>query len=163
MAYSVTKVIFPEMLNPTVYMSDGRVLPETFSPDTLEIYPGERFSILLEPDENAFDDIEVEYYDMLNKEYQHTNTIVVEDQALSINDAAKAADEDLVIYPNPAETTAFVRAERQGSAILLDFSGRTVTTFTLRKGITQIDLTQLAPGIYFLQHEKGERTRLIIH
>lgn len=162
MAYSLSKVIIPEGLNPTVYMSDGRVLPETFSPDTLEIYPGERFSVILQPDDNAFEDIEVEYYDMLNKEYQHTNTIVVEDLALNINDAAEAADANIIVYPNPVDNTAYIRSSTNGVALLMDVSGRICETFNLQDGITPVDLSMFNPGLYFIQNEKGERTRLII-
>ena len=48
MAYSRVVCRIPPELNATCYMSDGRPLPTPFEPDALEIYPGERFTVLID-------------------------------------------------------------------------------------------------------------------
>ena len=58
MAYSKVNMVIPESLNAEVWMSDGRALPNPISITELEIYPGERFSIMLDPDLSALEDIE---------------------------------------------------------------------------------------------------------
>ena len=51
MAYSRVRCHFPPELHAVCHMSDGRALPESFAVDSLDIFPGERFTILVAPEE----------------------------------------------------------------------------------------------------------------
>ncbi len=157
MAYSVTRVIFPEGLNPEVLMSDGRELPEPFYPDTLEIYPGERFSVILSPDAGAYDDIQVEYYEMLNKTWEHTNTIYV-DSPTSANDPSTALVPKL--YPNPVTDRLYGTHIAGEEVIIYDLAGNTVFAAKAADALGGLDVTDLAKGTYVLH--SGEHRRLFV-
>ena len=80
---ALTDKIFPAGLRPQVLTSDGRVLDHNYSIDTFEIYPGERYSLLLQANQLLQDSIEVQYLSMYRKEYWGTEFIPIEVNALS--------------------------------------------------------------------------------
>ncbi|RZK20352.1 MAG: T9SS type A sorting domain-containing protein [Hymenobacter sp.] len=81
------------------------------------------------------------------------------DPLLATRDAALQAG--LSIYPNPAQATATVQVPAAGSLAtltLLDGLGRVVRTASVQAGTTYpLDLAGLAPGVYALRVQVGEK------
>jgi hypothetical protein len=57
----------------------------------------------------------------------------------------------IILYPNPARDKISVRLENPGSVNLelVDANGRSVLTAELRNEINEIDISELASGLYF--------------
>src|SRR3989344_5550458 len=110
MGYSKTRYIFPEELNAIAYLSDGRVLPSPYPCDTLTVFPGERYEVLLTPTSVTTVDIQVEYYESRNDELQGVNYIALNDD-IGIETNAKT---EFSIYPNPASEQVYFTTEETG-------------------------------------------------
>ena len=66
MAYSRVQCVFPPELNAVCHMSDGRPVPEAFAVDTLEIFPGERFTVLIAPEDGWSGTIPCAFWNMVD-------------------------------------------------------------------------------------------------
>ena len=152
MAYSKVEYIFPEGSNHVVYQSDGRVLPEAFSPDTLEIWPGERFTLIMKPDETMTDNIIVDYYSMVNKELQGSNELVLE-EVVSVDEIDK--DQQIQVYPNPTNNKLNILTESAGSYNIYNSIGVQLDQIYLSKGVNILSLDHYPTGVYFLKNDKG--------
>lgn len=64
MGYTGNRVIMPSGLKAQIISSDGRPLPKPLSRDTLHIFPGERYGVLVRPTELVQDSIQVDYLDL---------------------------------------------------------------------------------------------------
>lgn len=97
-----TKVVYtlPTELNATVYTSDGRLLPAPFETESLEVYPGERFSVLVTPPPGFIGQLEADYYSLLNGTHQSTNTVPFQE---GINPSVGESKLGVYrVHPNPA-------------------------------------------------------------
>ena len=120
--YSLTKFIFPEGSNPITYMSDGRRIPIAMDSDTLLIYPGERYSVILRPTEDLEDFIIISYHHMFNYTNIGMNTYPISiDFFNSISESNEQSH--LIIYPNPASSQITINAPAAGNIKLVDLFG----------------------------------------
>lgn len=157
-AYSVVRYVFPPGTNATVHMSDGRPLPTAFTTDTLELYPGERFSVLLEPTSAMEDTIFVEHYSMINGELVGVNALPMRIKALP-----GLPTGTWTVAPNPAVAEVLIMAGGGGEVVSWYASdGRFVREDRLQPGENRIALPNVAPGLYFLRDTKGVVQELIV-
>lgn len=157
MGYSKTQFIFPSELNAIAYISDGRVLPVPMPCDTLTVFPGERYEVLLVPDEITDVDIQVLSFECRNDVLQHINYIALnEDVSIQDNNA-----NGLKIFPNPTNGLFVFETEiLQNSLQIFDVSGKLIFQEFIQNHQTQIDLSAFQKGVYFLKY--GERTGKVI-
>ncbi|MEZ4826702.1 MAG: multicopper oxidase domain-containing protein [Bacteroidia bacterium] len=73
--YTRNRVIFPAALSAEILSSDGRPLPVSEVTDTVDIYPGERYSVMLDFASAVTDSILVEYYNMYDNNVLFTNRV----------------------------------------------------------------------------------------
>jgi FtsP/CotA-like multicopper oxidase with cupredoxin domain len=73
--YYGNRIILPKGLNAKVIDSDGRPLPDVFDWDTIMIYPGERYSVLVNPTLNFADSIKIEYVNMNTHQTRGVNKL----------------------------------------------------------------------------------------
>lgn len=73
--YTLSRVIFPASLNAEILSSDGRPLPVKEVSDTVNIYPGERYAVMLDFASAVTDSILVEYYNMYDNNKLFTNKV----------------------------------------------------------------------------------------
>ncbi|WP_306643760.1 multicopper oxidase domain-containing protein [Sanyastnella coralliicola] len=158
MAYSKLIVDIPEELNAVVHMSDGRVVPQTFGATELEIFPGERFTVFVDPDPGFEEDILVSYYSMLNNELEGVNTIPVTNLSNSVEESSRSS---LEIYPNPSSGVIQLKGA-EGNFVITDLHGKVV--YVLNSTVKQHDLSHLNSGTYFLLDldRKNSAQKLII-
>jgi FtsP/CotA-like multicopper oxidase with cupredoxin domain len=86
MAYSLMRLDFPSELNATCYMSDGRPLPEPFDVEEMDIFPGERFTVMIEPVEGWDGYIGCEFWNIPDQELDGEQSIHVRDKSLSVGE-----------------------------------------------------------------------------
>ncbi len=163
MAYSKTTFIFPPLSNPVVYMSDGRPLPQPLTTDTLEIYPGERFSVLLRPQSAINDSIEVQYFSMLDKSYHASNFIGMNIEGITGTDEVSELNKTtFTIYPNPANEELFIQSDLLNQHIrLIASDGRLIDKLELDANTNKINIADLPTGIFFLMNEFGDVKKLV--
>jgi FtsP/CotA-like multicopper oxidase with cupredoxin domain len=144
MAYTRVKVILPEEWNPTCLMTDGRPLPESFSATELDIYPGERFTVLITPPVPDYDGtFEVQYWDMVSGDYESSNYVRFRDASLDIEDAP--APDTFTAYPNPAQNQ--IRISSAGPWVITDITGREI----MNGSDSNIDVSSLPQGKYTIR------------
>ena len=160
-AYSKVKFIFPPQLNAKAYLSDGRVLPQSFSCDTLEVNAGERYSVLLTPsgDVGITDDIAVEYYEARNNNLEHTNYI-----KLNSNVNVKELNQpDFSVFPNPTTNIFnFNTIELGNQLTIYDVSGKLLHQQIINNYNTVIDLSDFENGFYVLKYN-NQTVKIIKH
>jgi len=150
-AYSKVKFIFPPQLNARAYLSDGRVLPQSFSCDTLEVNAGERYSVLLTPSGNTgiTEDIAVEYYEARNNNLEHTNYIKLNSNV----NVKEISGIKFTVYPNPTNSTInFNTIEPGNSLSIYDVSGKLIHQQIINSYNTVIDLSRFENGFYILKY-----------
>lgn len=161
MGYGKVRYIFPQGANTEIHMSDGRVIPQTIFNDTVDLYSGERYTVLLNPDQDIDNQIKIEYYDLRNNQLMHVNFV-----DMKINDTYTSVDEveptTLEILGNPvANQQIVIRSEKAQQVNLYTLNGQLVKTLDLVKGLNVIPLP-LDASIYFLQSEYNERLKIIV-
>ena len=57
----------------------------------------------------------------------------------------------MILYPNPAKETVYVRINRKSSYSVIDIFGKIVKTGKVEQGENELDLKNFEAGIYFLQ------------
>lgn len=159
MAYTITTVHFPEELHATVWMSDGRPVPEEFEVTELEIYPGERFTVMLNPEAGFSEDIEVEYINMLNQESEHINVIPVDNLSVDVGENDQLT---LAVWPNPTKGVCTISSPVNGQISVRDSFGRLIKTQRVNRGLNVIDLAIAQSGVYFISDELGKTVSVVV-
>jgi FtsP/CotA-like multicopper oxidase with cupredoxin domain len=158
-AYSKVKFIFPPQLHAKAYLSDGRVLPQAFNCDTLEINAGERYSVLLTPSGNdsITNDIAVEYYEARNNNIEHTNYIKLNSNvSINENDAM-----NFTVFPNPTNSTLNFNTTELGNTLYIyDVSGKILHQQLISSYNTVINLGDFKSGFYILKCD-NQTTKII--
>ncbi len=156
--YYANRIIFPAGMNAEVIASDGRPLPNAFNSDTVEVYPGERYGVMLEADNEFSDVIQVDYIDLNTQELTNTQEInIIVSGFIGLEEEKLPSD---LIYPNPADEE--VKLPVSGKWLVNDLSGRTVAV--LNSGGLNYDVSTLSNGTYVLinQDHPQRSAKLII-
>lgn len=157
MAYSRVVYHFPEELNAVVHMSDGRPVT-AFETTELELYPGERFSLIINPLSGFNEPITVEYYSMITGELLATNYIPVNDLGVTLPNTEIIENQ---FFPNPTIGEFHVFSNTMGSMFIVAPTGRMVKEFYLSKGLNTFDINFLPSGIYIIQMPDGGQRKLV--
>ncbi len=152
--YYGNRIIFPSRLETKIVDSDGRPLPLAEETDTVEVYPGERYGVIADPDVIFTDQIIIQYFDL------NTGIVIAEQKVnLQIDDAEGIQEEkvELIrIYPNPASDR--LKIELLSPIIemqLVDVNGRIlIQELELKSG--EIDVSDLQAGAYFISAKSSE-------
>lgn len=148
--YGRIETVFPQDLEVVVYGSDGREV-NSFTTDTLQLHPGERFGIVAYPQGEINDSITINYYDLRNENLYYTNYIPVQ---ITSNVSTEKEDLNLLtVYPNPFKSALTIdNVVNKGTAKIISLSGRTIWTGELNAGQNKIDFNGQS-GVYFLNFE----------
>ncbi|MCP4443345.1 MAG: multicopper oxidase domain-containing protein [Aureispira sp.] len=159
--YYGNRIVLPSALNTKIISSDGRPLPNLEQSDTVMLFPGERYGLLLEATGAITDSIQIEYFDLNTQAIQNTQNVPV--QISGTVAVAELSNEQpsisCSVWPNPANTQVHLNVALLQSELLngelLDINGRMVHQFStfLAKGNTSLTLpiTELGTGVYFLK------------
>jgi plastocyanin len=161
--YTMVEYVFPFGSNATVHMSDGRVLPNVISLDTLKIYPGERYSVLLKPTTAISSFITVNVYDMFLNNLLGTNLIGINKFNFPTHVEEISSNSDWKIYPNPFTDELHIDRpyKKYENVTLSDMSNREILRFQLKGKSTIISLNFLKKGRYILKCESGNSWQII--
>lgn len=150
--FNANRIIFPSFLKAKIIESDGRPFSNAIINDTCFIMPGERFSVMLQPDMQAAATVSVQYIDMNTGNLIHSNS--VQTNINGIIGLKKNFDENnmVSIYPNPMGDELHVKVKVYGKIInysLYDVFGRSVLSGFF-SGEAFLNTTSLCKGVYNL-------------
>jgi FtsP/CotA-like multicopper oxidase with cupredoxin domain len=162
-----TEYIFPAELNATIISGDGRPLPSEEISDTLKVFPGERYGVLLRPTALFNDSVQVNYFNL--------NTGLSENQqkiAVNVNGFLQNIDTDLdeefIVYPNPAKELIYIQTGLNESETvdiqLISMEGKISFSSKNKGNQLKISTLNIENGLYIIQiaHKKGLLTKKII-
>jgi len=146
--YGKTQFLIPQEVEAVMYMADGRVLPTPVFSNAFELYPGERFDILIKSQVTLDTFIQVAYFDLRNDNLLGQNLVPLKIGANTI--AAEMFG--FKVWPNPFENQftieSLIAAPIHYSIFNID--GRVVQSGILLPGVNTI-ASSLISGIYNLQ------------
>lgn len=143
-------VIFPSFLHALIIDSDGRPLPSSFSSDTLNIAPGERYGVMLNPDTQLSDSITIQYASMNTGVVWGIERVPVKIQFYTGNHGEVDVSPHLLLYPNPAADKIYILNAVVGNfeVNVFDMNGRNMLS---QKNNPEINLEKFAAGNYLVQ------------
>jgi FtsP/CotA-like multicopper oxidase with cupredoxin domain len=165
MAYSRVRCHFPPELHAVCHMSDGRALPESFAVDSLDIFPGERFTILVAPEEGFEGAVSCDYWNMIDpgiEDTQHIHFGALPSSVQALGDFGAACG-----YPNPASrwyhpAGAAPGASNgfEGEVVVTDAQGRECFRGVLQNG--RLDVSAWPNGAYVARCGDRQPTRFVV-
>lgn len=152
--YGIHEFVFPPELNATTLSSDGRPLPQAVLSNTVTVYPGERYGVMLNSADAFTGNVLVHYFDMYDQDVLYTNQVPVNIMGttgtMSTNQGFK-----IKVFPNPAQEVVQVIFQNADSAkkalSLFDANGKLMWSATGSSDEWQIQTSGLRGGTYFLQ------------
>ncbi len=166
--YGINEFVFPPELNATALSSDGRPLPQAEPGNTLRIYPGERYGVMLNSDSAFTGNILVHYYDMYDDDLMHTNEVPVQIMGTTGTSSAVLSSFSFEVFPNPVSETLkleFHKSESEAVYLsLFDTSGKPLWHHRGNEKELSIPVSGFVPGVYFLQVEtaRGVFSRKVV-
>ncbi|BDS09439.1 multicopper oxidase domain-containing protein [Aureispira anguillae] len=159
------RLILPAGLHARIIASDGRPLPHEEQADTLLIFPGERYGVLLEPTAEFTDTIKIDYLDLNTQITINTQQIPVAIAGFFGTESLNKLPLACTLFPNP--TNDYLEGEitlEKEELILgkwIGINGRVLSTFEQQgfAGVNSLQLNtqNLQSGIYFLQLQTATR------
>ena len=159
-SYGAVTYRFPDGLQAEAIMSDGRVLPSSITQDSLKLYPGERYSVLLSANVGGVYEVEVDRHDPISDEILQTQVWEIEyDLINNINEKSAAT---FKLFPNPSSGSFSVESHVSGELEVRDITGGIVYQSQVRPGEHRVNLANMQSGIYIVRLGNFVR-KLIVH
>ncbi|MEN9743336.1 MAG: hypothetical protein RLZZ65_1141 [Bacteroidota bacterium] len=156
------KVTFslPASVQVAVVASDGRPLPLAFSTSQIEVYPGERYDLIVSSAFVLSDFIEVVYEDLRDQQIMGTNQVPFNIGLLSTHQLP--SESYLTLAPNPVQDILHLNnaAEQPLQVRCLNAQGQTLVEFEIPVGVSN-QVLAVPSGLYFLQDQFGQRLKFV--
>jgi plastocyanin len=166
------RVVLPSGLNAQIVDSDGRPLSAVEISDTVYVYPGERYGVLLEANTELESEIKFEYFDLNTLAVKNTQLVPVHIVGFAILPEIEANTFEFSIVPNPMDQNTVLQFYLQKSQAvelrIFDEAGRLFAEKSLKNcllGFNAIPIANLLPdkGIYHIElvlnkHTKSTKT-----
>lgn len=163
LGYGKTTYYFPEDANAEIHMSDGRKLPTHIISDSLEVFSGERYTVILYPSAEINDVIRIVYSDLRTESYLGENNVPILIQEF-FNDVEELEEDvsDIKIKGNPIEEMLVIENSGQISQEVQIFSiqGKLIQSFDLNVGLHIIPFNETS-GIYLLKISDGKTLQFV--
>lgn len=158
MAYSLVHASFPPELNAVCYMSDGRPVTQPFEVTELDIFPGERFTVMITPDAGWDGYLDCEFWNIPDDAVEQVQSIHIRDASLNVSEWSVRAEANA--FPNPASSS--VRWPNSGNIEVWDLNGNSIFNGHLNDGT--LDVSDWEQGMYIARLSNGMRSRfMVIH
>ena len=152
-SYSRVQYTLPSILEVSIVNSDGRRIPNNLSSGILDVYPGERFDVLVKSSTLLDSFLTVSYFDLRNDNLLGSNLVPIK---IGANESFQTNSNQFHLWPNPVdgilncnnpsnETIAYEICALDGVAI---------QNGNLKPGIQSLPI-ELVTGIYFLKTPAG--------
>ena len=157
MAYSKVTCHFPEGLNAELWMSDGRAVPVE-ALDSLEIYPGERFTVLVQPEIGYDGGVTAVFEHMVDGLVEAEEFLQIREE--SLHPSLVEGLEARAWYPNPANHQVSMPESAGRVVRVWSMTGAMVFEGSIpAKGL---DVSSWKDGVYLAQVEGRGVTRFVV-
>jgi hypothetical protein len=157
--YGKTQFEFPQDAETVAYLADGRVLPTPVVSNEFELYPGERFDLLIKSHVPIDSFVKVSYFDIRNENFLGQNLVPLKIGANAIH----MDNLGFNVWPNPFKDHFSIESlsEDPISYSILTIDGRVLHKATLIPGVNTIQ-TSFSSGIYGLKIGNSGRILTIV-
>ena len=146
--YLYNRYIFPAHLEAEILSSDGRPLPQSEQSDTLYVFPGERYGVMIKPSIQDSGHIQLDYLDMNNSNIAHSEFIPFDISGFASSQLIKK--NNFKAYPNPTNDQIFISTNIHGAKPIIevfDVTGKRLLT----SHKSTISLKNYKKGTYLLK------------
>ena len=150
MGYGSVKFIFPPEANMSIHMSDGRAIPAPIVSDTIELFSGERYTVLLNPDMYFTSTVQIEYTDQRTNLPIGTNVVPIIIQGASLDELEGNDLFELIGNPVTEFLTLNVKSNEVKEIEIHNMMGQRVVRSSVNSGINVLP-SFLAPGMYIIR------------
>jgi len=160
--YGKVNFIFPNAVQVQVYASDGRPLPASFSSSILQLFPGERYDVIIESALEMDAQLAVVYEDLRDLQMIGQNSIPLRFSLVGLQESN--SQKPFFFVANP--TTKDVQIQNQSQEVLSlqvrNLQGQHLFSFQAPIGISTMQL-DLPAGTYLVQdqHQHLQRLQLL--
>ena len=155
-AYSGIRIDLPPGIVGEVHTSDGRELPEPFQAGSLVVYPGERYSMIIDFPRRFVGKIRVTHFDLNGLEELGESIIPINEPSPHPFDESNA-----IVYPNPSNGVLHFNRLWDIREVELMSSGGKIL-LQAQPGPDGMDVRQIPPGIYLCRiHYKDGSVQLV--
>ncbi len=151
--FTINKFSFPPSMNVRIVASDGRPLPQEEISDTLRLYPGERYSVLLTAPDNFEGYVVVDYLSMHEDLHLGQNSIPINTSAV-LNDPTNEIEDQVLAYPVPVigeelyiKTPHF---DQNAVILLVDLNGKVIKRQNCTGQHSTINVADVSSGTYLI-------------
>lgn len=157
--YGKTQFEFPQDAETVAYLADGRVLPTPVASNEFELYPGERFDLLIKSHVPIDSFVKVSYFDIRNDNFLGENLVPLKIGANAIH----MDNIGFNVWPNPFKDHFSIESLSEDPIpySILTIDGRILHKATLIPGINAIQ-TSFSSGIYGLKIGNSGRILTIV-
>ena len=149
MGYGKVRFIFPPEAEAEMHMSDGRQIPNVIVSDTIDVYSGERCTVLLKPSVGFSSNVQVIYTDVRSDEVITTNEVPIHISGLGLEE--QAIEQSIRILGNPVheQLRVFVENEKITQLSVYSMDGKLLGTKDVEYGVNTFNLP-LSVGTYLI-------------
>lgn len=157
--YGKTQFKFPQEAEVVAYVADGRVLPTPVSSNEFELYPGERFDVLISSNIPIDSFIQLSYFDLRNDNFLGQNLVPLKIGA----NALEAITTEAKIYPNPFNNQFKIESLSTAPTPykILTLEGKVIKSGLLSPGTNNMEAL-FEPGFYVLQVGMNQGVQMLI-
>ena len=101
--FYANSVIFPKTTNPLLIASDGRPLPKTEPVDTVWIFPGERYEVLITTGNQLYDGIKIDFVNLNTLHVESSQFVPIKTSTVYSSTKNILKPPPFSIYPNPSK------------------------------------------------------------
>lgn len=161
MGYGRVRFIFPPECNLSIQMSDGRALPAPINSDTIDVYSGERYTVLINPDTTISSNVEIIYTDLRTNADLGNNSIPVFITGAGLSELNSI--NGIEIMGNPTSNILSIKSllNQEQELTIFDQYGKAIQSAILYPGINVFPIS-LNPGIYYLNTKECKPVRLLV-
>ncbi|MEZ4938777.1 MAG: multicopper oxidase domain-containing protein [Crocinitomicaceae bacterium] len=151
------RYIFPSALNTRIISSDGRPLPQVENNDTLHIYPGERYGVLLNSSSELVDSVLVDYLNLNTGLNENRQKVPVSIQGFAMVENLKISK--FLVYPNPTDNIlniSILEDTDRVEIIVFGLDGRELMRKVAENQEIKLQVGDLPKGIYVVRIEQDK-------
>ena len=148
-SYSRVRYSLPSSLEVIVINSDGRRLPNNLSAEFFDLYPGERFDILIKSQSLLDSFVNISFYDLRNDNLLGSNLVPIK---IGVSEIYAFDTIQLNFWPNPIDgiLNCHNMTNENISYQILNLDGSIMQEGILKTGKQSLEL-DFATGVYFLK------------
>ena len=152
-SYSRVQYTLPSILEVSIVNSDGRRIPNNLSSGILDVYPGERFDVLVKSSTLLDSFLTVSYFDLRNDNLLGSNLVPIK---IGANESFQTYSNQFHLWPNPVDGILNCNNPSNETIAyeICALDGVAVQNGNLKPGIQSLTI-ELVTGIYFLKTPAG--------